>query len=65
MYVYPMYTVLSIQVVGFVQKLSDLLEDYEIACEHEHSNCVLIAHKEGKVTICSHDLCVNVFFSLR
>jgi len=33
-------------IVGFVQKLADLLEDYDIACEHEHSNCVLIAHKK-------------------
>lgn len=38
--------ILSRQVVGFVQKLADMLEDYEIACEHEHSNCVLIAHKK-------------------
>jgi tRNA wybutosine-synthesizing protein 1 len=33
------------EVVLFVQKLADLLPDYDIACEHEHSNCVLIAHK--------------------
>ena len=41
-----LYTMLLSQVVGFVQKLADLLEDYDIACEHEHSNCVLIAHKK-------------------
>lgn len=23
-----------------------MLPDYEIACEHEHSNCLLIAHKK-------------------
>ncbi|KAL9981267.1 hypothetical protein ACROYT_G009944 [Oculina patagonica] len=36
------------EVIGFVQKLTDLLPDYEIACEHEHSNCLLIAHKKFK-----------------
>ena len=25
-----------------------MLPDYEVACEHEHSNCVLIAHKKVK-----------------
>ena len=35
-----------VQVLNFVQKFADLLSDYEIACEHEHSNCVLIAHKK-------------------
>ena len=39
------------QVLNFVQKFSDLLPDYEIACEHEHSNCVLIAHKK----VCTRD----------
>jgi hypothetical protein len=33
-------------VLNFVQKFVDLLPDYEIACEHEHSNCVLIANKK-------------------
>lgn len=37
------------EVVYFVQQLADLLIDYEIACEHEHSNCLLIAHKKFKV----------------
>ena len=37
------------QVIGFVQKLTDLLPDYEIACEHEHSNCLLICHKKVRV----------------
>ncbi len=32
------------QVVSFVRDLADLLPDYAIASEHEHSNCVLIAH---------------------
>ncbi|XP_022095801.1 S-adenosyl-L-methionine-dependent tRNA 4-demethylwyosine synthase-like [Acanthaster planci] len=36
------------EVVGFVQKLVDLLPDYAIASEHEHSNCVLAAHKKFK-----------------
>jgi tRNA wybutosine-synthesizing protein 1 len=34
------------EVVSFVKKLGDLLPDYEIASEHEHSNCVLIAHRK-------------------
>ncbi|GLH12885.1 NADPH--cytochrome P450 reductase [Gryllus bimaculatus] len=37
------------EVVSFVEKLANLLDDYEIASEHEHSNCVLIAHKKFKV----------------
>ncbi|XP_065190544.1 S-adenosyl-L-methionine-dependent tRNA 4-demethylwyosine synthase TYW1-like isoform X1 [Sycon ciliatum] len=37
------------EVVGFVQQLADLLPDYEIACEHEHSNCLLVAHKKFKI----------------
>lgn len=32
------------EVVAFVQQLADMLPQYEIACEHEHSNCLLIAH---------------------
>ncbi|KAI9542176.1 S-adenosyl-L-methionine-dependent tRNA 4-demethylwyosine synthase [Dissostichus eleginoides] len=32
------------EVVTFVQELADMLPQYEIACEHEHSNCLLIAH---------------------
>ena len=39
-------TLLQFQVIGFVKTLADMLKDYEIACEHEHSNCVLIAHKK-------------------
>ena len=39
------------EVVGFVQGLVDRIPggEYEIACEHEHSNCVLVAHKKFKV----------------
>ncbi|XP_067103040.1 S-adenosyl-L-methionine-dependent tRNA 4-demethylwyosine synthase TYW1 isoform X1 [Osmerus mordax] len=37
------------EVVHFVQQLADMLPQYEIACEHEHSNCLLIAHKKFKV----------------
>ena len=32
------------EVVTFVQQLVDLLPDYAIASEHEHSNCILIAN---------------------
>ncbi|XP_062945407.1 S-adenosyl-L-methionine-dependent tRNA 4-demethylwyosine synthase TYW1 isoform X2 [Cynocephalus volans] len=34
------------EVVRFVRELVDLIPDYEIACEHEHSNCLLIAHNK-------------------
>ena len=34
------------EVVSFVQQLADLLPEYEIASEHDHSNCILIAHKK-------------------
>ncbi|KAM9468428.1 S-adenosyl-L-methionine-dependent tRNA 4-demethylwyosine synthase TYW1 isoform 1-T1 [Clarias gariepinus] len=37
------------EVVHFVQQLADLLPDYDIACEHEHSNCILLAHHKFKV----------------
>lgn len=37
------------EVMGFVKQFVDLLSEYEVACEHEHSNCVLIAHKRFKV----------------
>ncbi|KAM9525456.1 S-adenosyl-L-methionine-dependent tRNA 4-demethylwyosine synthase TYW1-like isoform 1-T2 [Guaruba guarouba] len=37
------------EVVHFVQELTNLIPDYEIACEHEHSNCLLIAHKKFKI----------------
>uniref|UniRef100_A0A8C3W6S2 S-adenosyl-L-methionine-dependent tRNA 4-demethylwyosine synthase TYW1 n=1 Tax=Catagonus wagneri TaxID=51154 RepID=A0A8C3W6S2_9CETA len=37
------------EVVRFVSELVDLIPDYEIACEHEHSNCLLIAHKKFKI----------------
>ena len=43
-YVYDMHY--TMQVLNFVQQFADMLPDYEIACEHEHSNCVLIAHKK-------------------
>ncbi|RZF34501.1 hypothetical protein LSTR_LSTR011743 [Laodelphax striatellus] len=34
------------EVVSFARKLVDLLPNYDIASEHEHSNCILIAHKK-------------------
>uniref|UniRef100_A0A3Q2UUY7 tRNA 4-demethylwyosine synthase (AdoMet-dependent) n=1 Tax=Haplochromis burtoni TaxID=8153 RepID=A0A3Q2UUY7_HAPBU len=37
------------EVVTFVQQLADMLPEYEIACEHEHSNCLLIAHTKFKM----------------
>ncbi|EPY77572.1 hypothetical protein CB1_001241020 [Camelus ferus] len=37
------------EVARFVCELVELIPDYEIACEHEHSNCLLIAHKKFKI----------------
>ncbi|XP_042544080.1 S-adenosyl-L-methionine-dependent tRNA 4-demethylwyosine synthase TYW1-like [Dipodomys spectabilis] len=37
------------EVVRFVQELVELIPDYELACEHEHSNCLLIAHRKFKI----------------
>jgi len=37
------------EVVGFVQQLAESLPDYELASEHEHSNCVLLAHRRFKI----------------
>lgn len=34
------------EVLAFVQELSQLLPNYQMACEHEHSNCVLLAHRK-------------------
>ena len=34
------------EVVHFVAQLAALLPEYEIASEHEHSNCVLVAHSK-------------------
>lgn len=34
------------EVVSFVQELAQLLPEYGIACEHEHSNCLLMAHSK-------------------
>lgn len=46
------------EVLSFVQQLVDQLPDYEIAAEHEHSNCVLIANK--KVSLPCHCI-LNVY----
>jgi len=32
------------EVLGFVRQLASLLPEYEVASEHEHSNCVLLAN---------------------
>ncbi|NWZ87655.1 TYW1 synthase, partial [Poecile atricapillus] len=37
------------EVLSFVQELARLLPDYGIACEHEHSNCLLLAHCKFQV----------------
>ena len=34
------------EVVAFVEQLVALLPDYAIASEHEHSNCLLVAHNK-------------------
>ncbi|XP_044528972.1 S-adenosyl-L-methionine-dependent tRNA 4-demethylwyosine synthase TYW1-like [Gracilinanus agilis] len=37
------------EVIHFVEELVGLLPKYEVACEHEHSNCLLIAHTKFKI----------------
>ncbi|XP_065664242.1 S-adenosyl-L-methionine-dependent tRNA 4-demethylwyosine synthase TYW1 isoform X2 [Hydra vulgaris] len=37
------------EVVSFVKTLAESLPDYELASEHEHSNCVLLCHKRFKI----------------
>ena len=34
------------EVIGFSRLLVDFLPDYDLACEHEHSNCILLAHRK-------------------
>uniref|UniRef100_UPI00358E8944 S-adenosyl-L-methionine-dependent tRNA 4-demethylwyosine synthase TYW1-like isoform X3 n=1 Tax=Myxine glutinosa TaxID=7769 RepID=UPI00358E8944 len=36
------------EVVAFVTHLADLIPNYEIVCEHAHSNCLLLAHTRFK-----------------
>ena len=38
------------EVVSFVTHLANLLPNYEIACEHAHSNCLLLAHTRVRTT---------------
>ena len=42
------------EVVAFVQQLADMLPQYEIACEHEHSNCLLLAHTKVRKCFLQH-----------
>ncbi|GIX77228.1 s-adenosyl-L-methionine-dependent tRNA 4-demethylwyosine synthase TYW1 [Caerostris extrusa] len=37
------------EVFAFSSKLTEYLSDYELASEHEHSNCILIANKRNYV----------------
>lgn len=37
------------EVITFGQKLCDYLDDYALASEHEHSNCILLAHRKFHV----------------
>ena len=34
------------EVIGFSRLLADYLPEYDLACEHEHSNCILLAHRK-------------------
>lgn len=33
------------EVCEFTEQLAELLPDYALACEHAHSNCILMANK--------------------
>eukprot|EP00794_Sanderia_malayensis_P013969 gene13969-15426_t len=48
------------EVINFVRALEERLPEYELASEHEHSNCVLLAHK--KLLRGSH--CVAAMFKI-
>ncbi len=39
------------EVVAFVKMLAEKIQDesYEISCEHEHSNCLLLTHTKFKI----------------
>ncbi|OQV22133.1 S-adenosyl-L-methionine-dependent tRNA 4-demethylwyosine synthase [Hypsibius exemplaris] len=37
------------EVVSFVKQIEEMLPEYEMASEHEHSNCILLANKKFKV----------------
>lgn len=39
------------EVVDFVKQLAERLPEYELASEHEHSNCLLLANKRVCITI--------------
>ena len=51
------------EVLGFVYQFAEKLDGYDIACEHEHSNCVLIAKKKVCTApvqyMLSHDICAS------
>jgi len=51
------------EVVGFVKEFTKELPDYEIASEHEHSNCILVAHKRVSTewTVSSYTLPLIVY----
>ena len=40
------------EVLEFCKQLCQRLPDYEVSCEHEHSNCVLISHKKVSPRTC-------------
>jgi hypothetical protein len=50
------------QVLHFSSKLVELLPDYEIASEHEHSNCLLLALKKVRLF---HLFCQAEFVNIR
>ncbi|XP_016158542.1 PREDICTED: LOW QUALITY PROTEIN: S-adenosyl-L-methionine-dependent tRNA 4-demethylwyosine synthase [Ficedula albicollis] len=37
------------EVLSFAQELARLLPEYGVACEHQHSNCLLLAHSKFQV----------------
>ncbi|KAF6037145.1 hypothetical protein EB796_004553 [Bugula neritina] len=38
------------EVVEFCKQLCDRLSDYSLSCEHEHSNCVLVANNKFQIS---------------
>merc|ERR1712060_725655 len=51
------------EVIRFCEKLCEYLsDDYEIACEHAHSCCVLIAKKEMKIDVIGIRILIMISF---
>ncbi len=54
------------EVVSFVRLLCERLPQFDLACEHEHSNCLLLANtkvRKTKISIKDFIFMKNIIFS--